>query len=101
MAVDALEDAIAENIYVIEYLCGLRKLPKHQPTSFSPRSPEEAAAYVSVAVPSWSDDKAALDWIADFIQREVRKQQLVKTFPGITLDSPASNVIDLNSFKLR
>lgn len=100
LALRALKDAIAENPHVIEYLCGLRKLPKEQADSYSPGSPEEAHGYISVAIESWINAEGAIDWLAEIIRREVQKRQLAKTFPGMTFESVTNNVVDLNSFRL-
>jgi tetratricopeptide (TPR) repeat protein len=100
-ATHGLEHAIAANVHVLEYLLGLRKLPEHPENSFSPGSPEEAYAYISVGIQSWIDTDGALDWISHFLRRELQNQQLAQTFPGLTSDAPATNIIDLNSLRRR
>lgn len=58
-----LRHARKTNPFVIEYLVGKRKLPKHVPQSYRPGSKEEAEIYVQDAIDLWKKAKALLKWL--------------------------------------
>ncbi|HEY9777179.1 MAG TPA: hypothetical protein V6C81_25680 [Planktothrix sp.] len=101
LANDALKEAMEENSHVLELLWGVRKLPKRQPASYSPGSPEEAEGYVGIAIHSWIHTDRAIDWIADFISRAIQKRRLANTFPGLIAEPSSDNVVDINSLRRR
>lgn len=98
-ACDALRKALDENRYVMEYMAGVRRLPKTQASSFRLGSPEEAAAYVYAAGDAWDDE--ACRWVNEYMKRELRKTELERTFPGLSdaRGHGVDNVVNLATYR--
>ena len=63
-ATRALAVARKQNPHMQGYIKGHRKMPRHQPDSYSPGTKEEAACFAEVLQSAWSRHPSALQWLS-------------------------------------
>lgn len=68
----ALQEAFEENKYVIDYLLGIKKLPKTLPAYMGIGDRDEAVHYVADSWRLWGKTDRALEWLLKFKQRRLR-----------------------------
>ena len=56
------------NPYVMEFMLGLKELPKEMPQFIGRGDENEAAAYIVDAIHTWGKTNGALDWMYEFLQ---------------------------------
>jgi tetratricopeptide (TPR) repeat protein len=67
-AVKLLDEAIAFNPFVPDYLLGKKKLPKQMPPYYSPGDSTEAIEYLLEGMRPWVETEGALDWLKQFVE---------------------------------
>ena len=55
------------NPYVMEFMLGLKELPKEMPQFIGRGDENEAAAYIVDAIHTWGKTEGALDWMFEFL----------------------------------
>ncbi|WP_025270768.1 tetratricopeptide repeat protein [Hippea sp. KM1] len=69
IADEALLYAHNRNRFVIDYMLGIRKLPKEPPQFIGIGDEDEAVAYVFDAWKAWKNTKGAFEWLREFKQK--------------------------------
>lgn len=67
--ISALEEAIAENKYVMDLITGLEEPPKELPESYGIGSYEEAVLYYWESILTWMAHKKAILWLIRYWER--------------------------------
>ncbi len=66
-----LAHAYKSNPFVIDYLLGIKKMPKELPQYIGIGDEDEAVSYVNGAWPIWQETTGALEWLHDFKQKKL------------------------------
>ena len=64
--------AYKSNEYVIDYMLGIKKMPKEQPQYIGRGDENEAISYVNGAWSIWDKTDEALDWLYEFSQKRLK-----------------------------
>ena len=64
--------AYTSNEYVIDYMLGVKKMPKEQPQYIGRGDENEAISYVNGAWPIWDKTDEAFDWLYEFKQKRLK-----------------------------
>ncbi|NKI27558.1 tetratricopeptide repeat protein [Arenibacter sp. 6A1] len=70
----ALLAAYTSNKFVVDYLLGIKKLPKALPQYIGIGDENEAVSYVVQAWTIWIDSDGALDWLYDFKKKQSKSK---------------------------
>ena len=65
--------AYESNEYVIDYMLGLKEMPKEQPQYIGRGDENEAISYVNGAWTIWDKTDEAFDWLYEFKQKRLKK----------------------------
>jgi tetratricopeptide (TPR) repeat protein len=66
-------DAIKRNLFVLAFMSGASKIPKHAPESYSINSEEEAVIYMHESAGAWMDTPGALAWFMGAADEALKK----------------------------
>jgi tetratricopeptide (TPR) repeat protein len=69
-----LVKAFKQNRFVLDYLLGIKKLPKALPEYIGRGDENEAVAYVNSSWEIWRNTKGALEWLYSFKAKGMKKQ---------------------------
>jgi len=70
---DLLEEAIASNPYVIDYLLKKKRLPKEEPLFFSFGDDTEAVMYAKAHIHLWQKERELLEWLRETTRMQWKK----------------------------